>query len=202
MNWFKAAGLSLTLCVIASASPVSYTEMGDISGFFNLVPFTNKLGTVVLTGDTSAIMNFGGGIYENRGTATLTIAGVTSSPVTFTDSMAVIDEQGIPEAGISDISSSGMFVFATFDPFFSTYDLSKTIASLVGTGGIDTGPFPTTGGSLVITSLDPNTTFSAIVGVSSVPEPTFLIPLFVALTGIAIVRSRRARSELRSSQRT
>jgi len=162
----RIVSLFITLCSLATAGAISFTEQGQASGSLGGTNFTDALVTIVLIGDTTTVFTTSGspGLYQDLGVATLSVAGIGSA--TFTDQMAAFDSQNVDWAGISDYSHLDEVTLVTINALFGSYALSSSIGPASGPAFIDSGDsFPTTAGSLILTSAS-NSTFTA-----ATPEP-------------------------------
>jgi hypothetical protein len=192
MTWIKRAVLTTLCCAAASAGPITFTEIiANASGSLDGTGFTSQTVTLVLTGDTSTIGNPIAGVYFDFGTATVSVSGGGTD--TFTDSMAVADNQNVNVAGITDTTSSSL-VLSVANSSFATYALSTSIGPLSGgTQGNPGTSYPTVGGFFEFTSslnVDHPASFTATTG--SVPEPGTL-GLLGAGIGLLLIGRRAAR---------
>jgi hypothetical protein len=168
--------------------PITYTEQATVSGSLGGSAFTNKLITVVFSGDTGTVTGGSGFFTNSVGTTTFTIAGVGSG--TFTDSMFVFDNQGALFAGIADSAGS---LLDTQNAAFASYNLTTPIGPLSGSPFIRPDlTFGTTAGGLIISSSG-NSTFTA----STVPEPASVF-LLGGVGAIFAARLKRKAAVLRS----
>jgi hypothetical protein len=181
----------------SAAGSITYTESGlvqyEINGGAIQGGVNGALLTITETADTSGVLNFSP-VFENKGTATFTLGSLAG---TFTDSMAVDDEQNVNLAGFSDISDAGAFVLTTTDSAFGSYELATAIGPVTDTAGSDTGVgFPTTLGVLSINIALGDTTFTATTSTTTppvtTPEPASMTLLGMALVGLGLARRRRA----------
>lgn len=190
------AALMSVLCVAhTGAVPITYTEIGTISGSLNGVAFVDAVITITGSGDTNNITHGQPCCFGNRlgvSTVTFDLAGFGTG--TFTDLVGVNVNQvnvgagGLDTfmsgAGFSDFTSN-LLILWTLDPAFASWDLSTDIGPLTGPGFCNCDQlfvfnisFPTTLGLLHISASDPTFTADA----ASVPLPATL-PLVVAAFG-------------------
>ena len=209
----RSLTLALTLvgfAAIAQATPITYVETGFASGTIGGTTFTNALVQLTLSGDTGAVLPIFGGIaVATTGTTTVNIAGFGTA--TITDPTEIVSTQ-IPISIDTGFPVLPYVVFGTVDspPSLESitglgvtgnnallgYNLTTSIGPITGFGGVGyptTLIVHTTAGDLHFTSdfdaFGPTSqsTFSATLGQTAVPEPTSLL-LFG--TGIAAVASR------------
>jgi len=191
MTWIKTAVLATLCCAAASATSITFTEViNNASGSLDGTTFTSQTVTLVLTSDTSTIVNGGPGFYSDTGTATVSVSGGGSD--TFTDTMQVFVTQGSDVAGITD-GTEHLDVLDVNNAAFATYALNTSIGPLSGGTAGNTGDtYATTGGTFEFTSplnVDHPASFTAALG--SAPEPGTL-GLIGASIGFLLIR--RARS--------
>ena len=192
MTWIKSAVPTTLCCAAASAGTITFTEIiANASGSLDGTSFTSQTVTLLLTGNTSGINNLGGGIYNDPGTATVSVSGGGTD--TFTDSLEVVVAQLSDKAGIYDVSSS-LDVLDVHNVGFATYALNTSIGPLSGSTTGNSGlSYATVGGTFEFTSplnVDHPASFTAAPG--SVPEPGTL-SLIGAGIGLLLIR-RAARS--------
>jgi hypothetical protein len=191
----RLALLAVVACVCgcalsgsARAGPVTYTEQFTGAGSLNGTPYTGALVTFTFTGDTANIMHPEPLLFNNRpGNATVTVPGIGTA--TFTDAVAVFDNQGNPSAGFTDFTSLNDLLNVE-NGIFSSYALDTSIGPVSGQAVFGPGQgIPTTLGSFVIDSIAGDTvTFTATL--STVPEPgSFML---VAVAALAVGRRWRA----------
>jgi len=189
------------------ASPITYTETSIASGSLGGTSFSDALVTVVLTADTSGVIEFSPGGFVNKGTATLKIDGLGTA--TFNDPdgyAAVLFPQSVfpncPCVGFFDdaahFPNSGTAIFGLFDASLAGYDLRSAFGPLTGTGvGLATNPggspvaFSTTAGNLLLRRGGDPVTLTVEVTATAVPEPTSLSLLAVGAFGALVTRRRQ-----------
>ena len=173
---------------LAQAGPVTYTEQTTGSGTLDGNPFTSALLTFTFTGDTTNVTNPLAGIFANSGTATVSIAGI-SGTATFTDTMLAVDNQGIDEAGIGDMTTNSALLF-TSDQAFGSYDLTTSIGPVNGSAiyspNVD---FATDAGTFILSSPPGQSTYTATLS-SGAAEPSTALLLLVG-PALLVCRSRK-----------
>ncbi len=95
LSLFVAAAL-FSASLSAHATPVEYVFTGNFTGTLGANSFNNAAGTFAFTGDTSTVVNLGGGFYTNTaGVSTITLASLGTA--TFLSSTFGAESQ--PNAG-------------------------------------------------------------------------------------------------------
>jgi len=186
-----SAVLLISAAAIAvQAAPITYTITSTGTGTLGASPFTNANITVTLTGDTSTVVPYQGGISGavlDHGPATVTIAGLGSATLTgsivalatntglFQGQSGVViaqEDAGHPP----NTSVTGILGIAS--PTLFGYDLQTALGPLLSTGGVaNNGPqdaiFLTDRGNLVFAagqSFAGNATFTSALVVPLVPQ--------------------------------
>jgi len=177
---------------VAPDAPIQYLETAYGSGWLGGTWFSDQLVRIAFVGDTATGTT---GTYSINSVGT-TYLQVGSTTATFTDTMAVFDNQlssPMPAAGIGDVTVGGS-VLDTFAPDFGSYNLIGGIGPVSGPEFINSGlSFNTTAGTFILEA-DPlclncgTSTFTAIAGGTGdpftppkVPEPSTLTLLGTAL---------------------
>lgn len=173
----------------ASAAPITYSETGVISGSLNGIQFNGETIVISWTGDTSNVVDEGGGFFRNTAGANVVAFDITNvGSGLFTDNMYVYDNQGFvpPAAGFGSFTQAGS-VIATFDAAaFGTYNLQSAIGPITNNAFIRPDlTFGTNAGGLNIVAIREVSTFQA-----SVPEPATLALLGLGLAGVLRGRKR------------
>src|SRR5262245_54764492 len=87
------------------AATVTYSVTGAASGTLGGTDFVNAAISLSFVGDTSNVEAIGGFFFQNAiGTASVTVAGVTSGAV-FTDAVVAFVNQLSPFAGIASVDA-------------------------------------------------------------------------------------------------
>lgn len=153
--------LGLGLLRPLSATPISFTETGRITGTLAGTAFTNALFSLVATGNTADATTFGPGFPGIVPlSATLTIQGF--APVVPNFTFVILNSNGT--VSLVDAGSSG---FAITSSSLQGWPTTTSIGPIVGTGRAN-GSVPNSGGSLLLTRADGDFTFQAVVA----PEPS------------------------------
>jgi len=175
---------------VALSVPITFTITGTATGTLGSTSFNNASFTVMSLADTS-LVSLVGSIYTV--TATSSSISIAGQPVaTFTDPTYWSDPQGAGDIIFGDlIRNPGLFpgilgitvlfqglesynLQSSFGPIFSPLDFPSSIFHTFAN-------IPTSQGALSLVAS--NETFTA-----SVPEPTCIVPLFLAFTTFAAVR--------------
>jgi hypothetical protein len=183
----------------AVAMPITYTEQATATGSLGGVMFTDESVLLTMGSDTNNVINPVMGIFENVTNALVkaTVSVNGASAVTFTDSIAVFVSQtpappgSLAQAGFADLTV-GLDILDTANAAFSTYDLKSFIGPITGSpANIDFDQsFPTTGGAFILTGVSgPTSIFTA--STTTVPEPSTLALMSVAVGGLSVIRRRR-----------
>jgi hypothetical protein len=181
---------SLFLCLLAVAAGaqgalITITEQITDSGFLDGTSFTNALVTVTLQGDTNNVTS-SLGIFSVIGTASVNVVGLSSD--TLTGTLSAYSDTLFESGGIETATT---VVLATDDAAFGTYDMNTSIGPLVGQAFIaNPSDVPTAGGTFGLDATTNQSTFTATVAGSSVPEPGSMVLLGAGIA--AIWRKRRS----------
>ena len=194
----------------SQAAPITYAVTAIASGSLGGSTFTNALVTVTLVGDTLAVFqplpDDLPELLANRGTATVTIAGLGTATFNDPSGYAAVAFPAIP----GEIPLPSVGIWEGFDPAGDTgtgilgigsnslagYDLRSPLGPLVGvSGGGASNPdgsfvaFATNRGGFVISST--GETGTVTVTTTPVPEPTSLSLLGVSGLSLLAARHRR-----------
>jgi hypothetical protein len=174
------------------AASITYTEVVTATGTLGLSNFTNALVTLVVSGNTNNVVNVGPGLFRSgAGSATVNISGLGTA--NFTSDVQAVSNQLNLVGGIADFTS-GLGVLLTSNPAFATYALQTSLAAASGPALANTStPFSTTAGNFTLNSFSGNSTFSATLLTSSVPEPASVTMLLTSIVGLSILHLRRKR---------
>jgi hypothetical protein len=187
--------ITLIVCIvlslaIASAGTITVVDSATASGSLGSTSFDDSLITLTLTGNTSGVANFGGGLFDllPEAPVTINIASLDTT-ATFTDEVTVVVAETGEIAGFLDNTLLALNrpddILSTTNSVFGTYDLTTSIGPVTGAGFSGTSIFGTNEGGLQITAVG-ESTFTATV----VPEPTTLTLMGLGLACLAVRRRR------------
>ena len=186
-------GLGLALAAGAFAGPITYTLTGTGTGSLTVgstvTPFTSQNYVLSVTTDTSLI-TFSSNVYfsPNLSNVQFSVSGVGSGTAT---SMDVFDNQ-LGLAGFQDAITTN--ILGNTGAFSLTYQMTTALATSSGPAfGALNQPFSTSFGTVQFSSIS-NSTFGAVLGSSTVPEPGTLVFSGLGLVGMVVVRKRLAKS--------
>ena len=207
---------SLGLASPSHAAQITYTVAAIATGTLGGSPFMDALVTVTLVGDTSTVFQpIPDGLPDlraNRGTATVTIAGVGSATFNHPNGYAVVafpmipGEIPLPSVGIwegfGEHAETGTAILGVGNDSLTGYNLTSPLGPLPGSAGggasePDGSPhgYATTAGAFTIQRTGEVGTLTVSIA-TPVPEPTSLSLLGVG--GLSLLAARRRRREQRS----
>ena len=195
MRYLIASAVLLLSVGAARAVPITYTDTSAVVRV-TIAGGAPQLGSLTLseTANTSTIVTISPGNFANPGTVTFTFTpqlGGTPTTGTFTDSMQVGVNQGIPAAGFVDTTLSFNVLATDGNAALASYALTTSLPATSGSALDSLGTaFPTSVGTLVLDSIPqdiPTTTFSA----TTTSEPGSLSILALGLVGVGAMRRPR-----------
>jgi len=165
------------------ASPIIYTESGQVSGTLGATTLTNAAFTFVFTGDTANIT--GSGVLLNIPTSNSITIGASSGSFTTAVNVGVNTGSGI--IGFTDLAKSNGITFTSAGAV--GYNLATPISVTASTPFFDQGSLGTSLGTFTITSAL-NLSFTAITGVPEPASLTFVGAGLLGLMSLLLLRKR------------
>lgn len=178
---------SLFVAGLATAGPITYTFSTIASGSLGAISFLDRALTITAFGDTANVTALTGQIDRNNPvSAQVSVSGIGDG--TFTSTIGVVVNRGIPGFGISDFALNRAVLFSLGPVELSTYDLLTALSPVAGSASFNTGQaFATSAGSFVL-QRSGQVTASAALG-QTVPEPSSLA--LAAIAALALVQAGR-----------
>ncbi len=187
------AALLVLMCGASAvhADTITFTDTAIMSGSLNGVSFTNALVTFTVVGDTANSSNGGAGTtFRLPGVTTVSVAGIGSDILSDASTGAVVN-QALGVAGISDFTTHIGLTFVVNPGAFGTYTLTSSIGPITGLGEVSIFDFATENGSLDLTGISGNATFTAV---QNTPEPGSMALLGMGLAGMLGMLKKKARA--------
>jgi hypothetical protein len=180
-----AAAVAALFCApsAASATPITYTYAGSLSGTLNGNSFTSATFVITANADTSTVGPWIFATYQNTHTSvSMTLAGFGTFSITEASHTWIAENCCM---GIGSNLSSNWITF--FSPALTSvgYGLNTSIGPIFDPGAqtqaVNIG---TSAGTLVLSSIS-NASFQATVQTAPVPEPATLLLLSTGLVAAA-----------------
>ena len=131
----------------ASAAAITYTFAGTATGFLGLDPFTDKLFTVTLVGDTDNV-TFAGEFFNKATSAAFTI-GSSSGTLTGSFNEVILNtDPAAPRVAFGQFTGFDFVAEALQDSSFASYNLKTAFPLTNGAPEFITQVFETSVGSL------------------------------------------------------
>nr|HEV7954840.1 PEP-CTERM sorting domain-containing protein [Candidatus Acidoferrales bacterium] len=170
------------------ADTITVTETATMSGSLDGVSFTNALVTFTVVADTANSSNGGAGTtFRLPGITTVSVAGITD--ILSDASTGAVVNQALGVAGISDFTTHIGLTFVQDPGAFGTYTLMSSIGPVSGLGEVSIFDFNTDNGSLDLTGISGDATYSAVV---ATPEPGSIALFGMGLAGILVLMKKKA----------
>jgi hypothetical protein len=179
------------------AAPITFIYSGFGSGSLGGSAFAASAFTITALGDTTNKASCGGNCdFIDHDSASITIAGLGTFGFNTATRTFFRDDEDI--AGFSRAGSGGLDLF--YSPQTAAldgWDLVSSIGPISGNGQLlqwssTFGDVLTTGGTLFFDDGRNDSTFQAITGATTVPEPTSMALAGLALLGCYAASRRRA----------
>jgi PEP-CTERM motif len=179
------------------AAPITFIYTGFGSGTLDGTSFAGNAFTITALGNTTNKASCGSNCeYIDHDSASITITGLGTFSFSTATRTFFADDADI--AGFSRAGSGGLDLFySPQTPVLDGWDLASSIGPIAGTSQLlqwasGFGDVVTSGGNLVFNTGVNDSTFQAITDGTTVPEPTSLALVGLALLGCHAASRRRA----------